>query len=46
MLTMPYEGAERIAAVHRAKFAYVYVRQSTAGQVSAPGKHGAAVSPG
>ncbi len=33
MLTMPYEGAERIAAAHRAKFAYVYVRQSTAGQV-------------
>ena len=33
MLTMGYEGAERIAAAHRAKFAYVYVRQSTAGQV-------------
>ena len=33
MLTAPHESAERITAAHRAKLAYVYIRQSTAGQV-------------
>jgi len=33
MLTAPRESAERITTAHRAKLAYVYVRQSTAGQV-------------
>jgi hypothetical protein len=33
MLTAQTEPAERITAAHRAKLAYIYVRQSTAGQV-------------
>ena len=33
MLTIQTEPAERITAAHRAKLAYIYVRQSTAGQV-------------
>ena len=33
MLTIQNEAAERIAAAHRARLAYIYVRQSTAGQV-------------
>jgi DNA invertase Pin-like site-specific DNA recombinase len=33
MLTRPDEPAERITTAHRAKLAYVYVRQSSAGQV-------------
>jgi DNA invertase Pin-like site-specific DNA recombinase len=33
MLTAPNEPAERVTTAHRAKLAYVYVRQSTAGQV-------------
>jgi DNA invertase Pin-like site-specific DNA recombinase len=33
MLTAPNEPAERVSAAHLAKFAYVYIRQSTAGQV-------------
>jgi DNA invertase Pin-like site-specific DNA recombinase len=33
MLTAQTETAERITAAHRAKLAYIYVRQSTAGQV-------------
>lgn len=33
MLTPPHEAADRVGAAHRAKLAYVYVRQSSAGQV-------------
>ena len=33
MLTIPNEPAERVTTAHRAKLAYVYIRQSTAGQV-------------
>jgi len=33
VLTTCAEGAERITTAHRAKLAYIYVRQSTAGQV-------------
>jgi len=33
MLTAPIEAAERVGAAHRAKLAYIYVRQSSAGQV-------------
>ena len=33
MLTMQAEAAERVATAHRAKLAYIYVRQSSAGQV-------------
>jgi DNA invertase Pin-like site-specific DNA recombinase len=33
MLTVPDEPAERVTTAHRAKLAYVYIRQSTAGQV-------------
>jgi DNA invertase Pin-like site-specific DNA recombinase len=33
VLTMLNEPAERVSTAHRAKLAYVYVRQSTAGQV-------------
>ena len=33
MLTRPDEPAERVTTAHRAKLAYVYVRQSSAGQV-------------
>ena len=33
MLTPPYEAADRVGAAHRAKLAYVYVRQSSASQV-------------
>src|SRR5215213_6561045 len=33
MLTAPNEPAERVTTAHRAKLAYVYIRQSTAGQV-------------
>lgn len=33
MLTMRDEGAEQVSAAHRAKLAYIYVRQSTPGQV-------------
>ena len=33
MLTASSEPAERVTTAHRAKFAYVYIRQSTAGQV-------------
>ena len=33
MLTVSSEPAERVTTAHRAKLAYVYVRQSTAGQV-------------
>ena len=33
MLTPRDEGAERVGTAHRAKLAYIYVRQSTAGQV-------------
>jgi DNA invertase Pin-like site-specific DNA recombinase len=33
MLTIPNEPTERVTTAHRAKFAYVYIRQSTAGQV-------------
>jgi DNA invertase Pin-like site-specific DNA recombinase len=33
MLTVRDEGAERVSTAHRAKLAYIYVRQSTAGQV-------------
>ena len=33
MLTRPAEVAERVTTAHRAKLAYVYIRQSSAGQV-------------
>lgn len=33
MLITSGEGAERVTTAHRAKLAYIYVRQSTAGQV-------------
>ena len=33
MLSAQNEAAERVATAHRAKLAYIYVRQSTAGQV-------------
>ena len=33
MLTRPDEPAERVTTAHRAKLAYVYIRQSSAGQV-------------
>lgn len=33
MLITPSEGTERVTTAHRAKLAYIYVRQSTAGQV-------------
>ena len=33
MLTRQHEGADRIAAAHRAKVAYIYIRQSSPGQV-------------
>jgi DNA invertase Pin-like site-specific DNA recombinase len=33
MLSAPNEPAERVTTAHRAKLAYIYVRQSTAGQV-------------
>ena len=33
MLTAPDEPVERVTTAHRAKLAYVYIRQSTAGQV-------------
>ena len=33
MLITPVEGAERVTTAHKAKLAYIYVRQSTAGQV-------------
>ena len=33
MLTEQAEAAERVATAHRAKLAYIYVRQSSAGQV-------------
>jgi len=33
MLIAATESEERITTAHRAKLAYVYVRQSTAGQV-------------
>lgn len=33
MLTACVEGTERVTTAHRAKLAYIYVRQSTAGQV-------------
>lgn len=33
MLTTLNETTERVSAAHRAKLAYVYVRQSAAGQV-------------
>ena len=33
MLTTLNEPAERVSTAHRAKLAYVYVRQSTSGQV-------------
>ena len=33
MLTVRDEGAERVSTAHRAKLAYIYVRQSTPGQV-------------
>ncbi|MFC7557209.1 recombinase family protein [Pseudoroseomonas wenyumeiae] len=33
MLTRPDEVAERVTTAHRAKLAYVYIRQSSAGQV-------------
>ena len=33
MLTVQNEAAERVATAQRAKLAYIYVRQSSAGQV-------------
>ena len=33
MLTALSEPVERVTTAHRAKLAYIYVRQSTAGQV-------------
>ena len=33
MLTAPDEAAERVSTAHRAKLAYIYVRQPTAMQV-------------
>ena len=33
MLITPSEGTDRVTTAHRAKLAYIYVRQSTAGQV-------------
>jgi hypothetical protein len=33
MLNATFAGEERVTTAHRAKLAYVYIRQSTAGQV-------------
>ena len=33
VLIAPGEGSERVTTAHRAKLAYIYIRQSTAGQV-------------
>ena len=47
MLTRPDERSEQVTTAHQAKLAYVYVRQSSAGEVPpAPGEHGTAVSTG
>lgn len=51
MLNPPIIGQDRVTTAHRAKLAYIYVRQSTLGQVhqnpeSEPGEHGIAIPPG